>query len=220
MSGTLPQRSMRPSPSKSCAWRRQLDGMNCGQPIAPAYDPRTTSGSNAPSRASSRNSSSSDWKNAMRPDVPKPSVASASSTRYVPVTRPKTVSMPMIATTISSGTPYVSRTRWSVASCSFQNRTPASMRTRSTCPRRNTDHGRDVPGVASARAADGCGRASSSTFVTQSRSSWCFAMMRSAKTSMSGRSSGGGSFARTGTASAAADSRNARRETVTESCGR
>jgi hypothetical protein len=65
-------------------------------------------------------------------DVPKPSVASASSTRYVPVTRPKTVSMPMIATTMSSGTPYVSRTRTSVASCSFQKRTPASMRARST----------------------------------------------------------------------------------------
>jgi hypothetical protein len=74
------------------AKRLMLLGRNCAQPMAPAYEPLTLSARMPSRRASTSSSSSSLRKNALRSLRPvgksKLSVASASSTRKLPVMRP------------------------------------------------------------------------------------------------------------------------------------
>jgi hypothetical protein len=61
-SGTLPTRSRRPSPSKSTARRRKVDGMNWVWPKAPAQEPVSCSRFTSPASTILRASKNSPRK--------------------------------------------------------------------------------------------------------------------------------------------------------------
>jgi hypothetical protein len=117
-SGVDVQMSRRPSPSKSCAYARKLDGMNCGWPSAPAQDPFIAGSSTSPlSRMASALNSSS--RNIAPRRGSYASVASVEMVGRTPLKRPKLDSSPQTATMTPGGTPYLALTRLSSAACCF-----------------------------------------------------------------------------------------------------